>query len=273
VSGEQQSGFARTNGAQLYFEIVGDGEPLVLVHAGIADGRMWERQLAAFARRYRVIRYDMRGFGRSAMVEGPFSHHEDLHVLLGSLGIEGALFVGCSLGGRTTIDFALAHPGGVRALVLVGSAIGGFEAGGDPPEQWEELVAADDAGDLEQVSELEVQIWVDGPYRGPDQVDPGVRDLVREMNLIALKNEASGLGDERPLEPPAVDRLAEIRVPTLIIVGDRDRPEIIARADLLERSIAEARKVVMPGTAHLPNMESPQEFNRIVLEFLEGRRV
>jgi 3-oxoadipate enol-lactonase len=104
-------------------------------------------------------------------------------------------------------------------------------------------------------------------------VDPGVRDFVREMNLIALKNEASGLGDEQPLEPPAVDRLAEIQVPTLIIVGEYDRSEIVARAEILERSIPDARKVMLPGTAHLPNMESPDEFNWIVLEFLDGLRV
>jgi pimeloyl-ACP methyl ester carboxylesterase len=270
MSEGRQGNFAEVNGARLYHEIVGDGEPLVLVHAGIADGRMWNEQLGAFARRYRVIRYDMRGFGRSAMVEGPFAHHEDLRALLDYLGIERAFLVGCSMGGKTIIDFALQHPGRARALVLVGSAISGFEAGEDPPEQWEELVAADEAGDLERVSELEVQIWVDRPYRGPDRVDPGVRDLVREMNLIALQNEASGLGAERSLEPPAVTRLAEIQIPALVIVGDDDQPKTAKAADLLHRSIPQARRAVMPGTAHLPNMESPREFNRIVLEFLEG---
>jgi pimeloyl-ACP methyl ester carboxylesterase len=134
------------------------------------------------------------------MVKGPYAHREDLRALLDSLGTEWAFLVGCSMGGGTIIDFALEHPGRVRALVLVGSAVSGFESGDDSPEQWEELVAAEDAGDLGRVCELEVQIWVDGPYRGPDRVDPGVRDLVREMNLIALKNEASGLGDERPLD-------------------------------------------------------------------------
>ncbi len=270
MSGKRQSGFAASDGARLYYEIAGEGEPLVLVHAGIADGRMWDGQFAAFARRYQVIRYDMRGFGRSAMVRGPFSHHEDLRALLDSLGIERAFFVGCSIGGRTIIDFALEYPARVRALVPVGSALSGLDAGGDSPQQWEELVAAEDAGDLERVSELEVQIWVDGPYRGPDGVDSGVRDSVREMNLIALENEASGLGDERPLEPPAVNRLAEIQVPTLAIVGDLDWPETIGAADLLLRHIPGARRVVIPGTAHLPNMEKPQGFNRVVLEFIEG---
>jgi 2-hydroxy-6-oxonona-2,4-dienedioate hydrolase len=273
VSGRQENGFAEVNGARLYYEIAGAGDPLLLVHAGIADSRMWDGQLAVFALRYRVIRYDMRGFGRSAMVEGPYAHHEDLRALLDSLGIARAFLVGCSIGGRTIIDFALQNPGRVGALVLVASAVSGFEAESDPPEQWEELVAADEAGDLERVSELEARIWVDGPYRGPDRVEPGVRDLVREMNLIALRNEASGLGDELPLEPPAVGRLAEIRVPTLIIVGDLDRPEIMERADVLERSIPDAQKAVMPRTTHLPNMESPGEFNRIVLEFLDGLRV
>jgi pimeloyl-ACP methyl ester carboxylesterase len=231
------------------------------------------RQFAAFARRYRVVRYDMRGFGRTAMVEGPYAHHRDRHGLLDSLGIERAFLMGCSMGGRTIIDFALENPGRVRALILVGSTVSGLEVGGDTPQQWEELVAADDAGDLERISALEVQIWIDGPYRGPDQVEEGVRDLVRETNLIALKNEASELGDERLPKTPAVNRLGEIQVPTLVIVGDQDRPEIIEAADLLERSIPHARKVVIPETAHLPSMARPAEFNRIVLEFLEGLRL
>jgi pimeloyl-ACP methyl ester carboxylesterase len=215
----------------------------------------------------------MRGFGRTAMVEGPYAHHRDRHGLLDSLGIERAFLMGCSMGGRTIIDFALENPGRVRALILVGSTVSGLEVGGDTPQQWEELVAADDAGDLERVSALEVQIWIDGPYRGPDQVEEGVRDLVRETNLIALKNEASELGDERLPKTPAVNRLGEIQVPTLVIVGDQDRPEIIEAADLLERSIPHARKVVIPETALLPSMERPAEFNRIVLEFLEGLRL
>jgi pimeloyl-ACP methyl ester carboxylesterase len=215
----------------------------------------------------------MRGFGRTAMVEGPYAHHRDRHGLLDSLGIERAFLMGCSMGGRTIIDFALENPGRVRALILVGSTVSGLEVGGDTPQQWEELVAADDAGDLERISALEVQIWIDGPYRSPDQVEEGVRDLVRETNLIALKNEASELGDERLPKTPAVNRLGEIQVPTLVIVGDQDRPEIIEAADLLARSISHARKVVIPETAHLPSMARPAEFNRIVLEFLEGLRL
>jgi len=259
------------NGASFYYEVMGDGEPLVLVHAGIADGRMWGGQFEAFAGRYRVVRYDMRGFGRTVVTSGgTYSHHEDLRCLLDYLGIEQARFVGCSMGGKTVIDFALEFPERTRALVLVGPAVGGFEPDVDPPEEWDELVAADEAGDFERVSELEVREWVDGPYRGTDHVDPAVRDLVREMNLIALKNEAAGCGDEQPLQPPAANRLTETQVPALVLVGDRDRPEIVATADLLEERLPNVQKVVMPGTAHLPSMERPEEFNRIVLEFLDG---
>jgi pimeloyl-ACP methyl ester carboxylesterase len=145
----------------------------------------------------------------------------------------------------------------------------GFEPDAGLPKQWDELVAADEAGDLERVSELEVQIWVDGPERQPEHVSATVRDLVGEMNLIALKNEALELGEELPPEQPTVDRLVEIRAPSLVIVGDLDQPLTIARVDLLERKLPNVRKVVMPGVAHLPNMERPEEFNRIVLDYLE----
>jgi pimeloyl-ACP methyl ester carboxylesterase len=173
------------------------------------------------------------------------------------------------MGAKTAIDFALEFPERTRALVLVGPTVGGFEPDVDSPEELDEMVAAEEADDLERLSELEVRVWVDGPYRDPGSVDPAVRDLVMEMNLIALKNEASGVGDERPPETPAVDMLSEIKVPTLLVVGDLDRPETVASADLLEERLPNARKVVMPGTAHLPNLERPDDFNQIVLGFLD----
>ncbi len=259
---------AEVNGASIHYETLGEGEPLVLVHAGIADSRMWEPQMGEFARRYRVIRYDMRGFGETRLIPDPYSHHEDLRGLLDHLGVERATFVGCSMGGGVTLDFALSYPEAVAALVLVGSAIGGFDPDVEPPEEWDELVAADEAGDLERISELEVRMWVDGPGQGTNRVKPEIRDLVREMNLIALRNEDSGVSEQLGLEPPAADRLHEIQAPTLVIIGDLDQPRAIQGSDLLSRSIPESRKVVMPGTAHLPNMERPEEFNRIVLEFL-----
>jgi len=266
----RETGTADVNGASFYYEVAGEGEPLVLVHAGIADGRMWEGQIEAFARRYQVIRYDQRGFGRTAMVEGPYSHHDDLRGLLDSLGVERAHLVGCSMGGGAVLDFALGYPERAGALVLVGSAVSGFEGNFEPPEQWGELVAADEAGDLERVCELEVRIWVDGPGRRPEDVDAALRDLVYEMNLIALKNEASGLGEEVAPDPPAADRLSEVRSPSLVMVGDSDQPRTLAAADLLARELPNARRVVMRNTAHLPNMERPEEFNGIVLDFLAG---
>ena len=137
-----------------------------------------------------------------------------------------------------------------------------------------ELVAAIEAGGLERVSELEVRIWVDGPdgpRRRADVVDPAVRDLAREMNLIALKNEVVQLGEELEPETPVASRLYQIQAPTLVLVGDEDRARTLA-ADLLEAEIPNARKTAMAGTAHLPNMGRPGEFNRLVLDFLERRK-
>ena len=266
---QRETGKAEVNGAGIYYEVAGDGEPLVLLHAGIADSRMWQGQIPAFAERYKVVSFDMRGFGRTEMVEGPFSHHEDLRGLLDFLGVRRTHLVGCSMGGGVVLDFALEYPERVGDLVLVGAAVGGFRPDFGPPKEWDELVAADEAGDLGRISELEVMMWVDGPARSPEDVAPPVRDLVYEMNLIALKTEEAALGEEWEPEPPAADRLHNIHAPTLLIVGDEDQPRVFAAADLLEKELPNQRKVVMHGTAHLPSMERPEEFNRLVLEFLQ----
>lgn len=262
-----EDGFADINGTRFYFEMAGEGRSLVLVHAGIADSRMWDEQFRAFARDFRVIRYDRRGFGRTQMTAGPYSHHDDLYRLLRHLKIERAILLGCSQGGKTVMDFTLEHPGVTTALVLVASALGGFEFAGEQPRQWKELEQADAAGDLERVNELELQIWVDGPHRTPRQVDARLRERVREMNRIAL-HAPQGLSLEQPLEPAAINRLGEIRVPTLVVAGNLDTPKTVAAARVLAEGINGARCVFIEGTAHLPNMERPEEFNRHVLSFL-----
>lgn len=268
---ETRAGFAEIGGAQIYYESAGTAEgrpPVALVHAGICDGRMWDAQFASFAERHEVLRYDRRGFGKTGMVAGSFSHHQDLSELLKSRGFDRASLVGCSQGAKIALDLALEHPEAVASLVLVAPSVSGFELADDElPAQWDELVEADARGDVTRVNELELQIWVDGSRPASEKVDARVRELVREMNLIAL-SAPPDLGVEQELDPPAVNRLREVRAPVLVVVGDYDTPKTIAAAELLASQIPNARKVVMPGTAHLPNMEQPARFNGHVLSFL-----
>jgi 3-oxoadipate enol-lactonase len=262
------TGFAEVNGARLYHESAGEGPPLVLVHAGIADLRMWDGQFEPFAEGHRTVRWDMRGFGRSPMVEAPFSNREDLFGLMKHLQIASGSLLGCSMGGGMIIDFALEHPAMVNAMVLVGSAVGGFASEGPEPPQWQALVAAYRAGDLSEAARLEAELWVVGTRASAEDVDASILAQVQEMDEIALGTEKDRNRLEQPLETPSIDRLSEITAPTLIIVGGADTAEMQDAADLLTREIAGAKKVVMRDAGHLPNLEHPAEFNRLVLQFL-----
>lgn len=265
---QRQSGFAELNGTNFYYEVMGTGEPLILVHAGIADCSMWDEQCPVFAQQYQVIRYDMRGYGQTALVDGAYAHYQDLKSLLDFLGIQQAHVLGCSFGGTTALDFTLTYPGRVRSLIAVACRPEGYVFQSAPPPQLDAMEAAFQAGDFEQLSELEVQLWVDGPTRTPDQVDAALRDRVRAMNVVALKNEAAEVGQPQPLDPPAAQRLAEISAPTLVVIGDLDRPVMLSAADFMTQTIPQARKAVIEGTAHLPSMEKPALFNQIVVDFL-----
>jgi pimeloyl-ACP methyl ester carboxylesterase len=262
----------RVNGAEIHYDALGAEHPLVLLHAGICDRRMWEAQMPALAEHFRVIRYDMRGFGQTLMPPGPFSHPADLEGLLSALGIEHAHLLGCSKGGSCALDFTLAHPERVGGLVMVTSSPSGYQPPQPVPEarQWPALAAAFDAGDLERAAELEVQVWVDGDRRSPDQVDAAVRARVREMDLLVLRHEVASQGQEQKTEPPAAARLGEVRAPTLVIIGDLDAPISLSSGEALAAGIPGARRVVIEGTAHLPNMEKPELFNQVVLDFLSS---
>lgn len=266
-------GFVEHNGTKLFYETAGEGSALAFIHAGICDSSMWDAQFYSFAEQYRVVRHDMRGFGRSEPADATYSNYNDLRAVLDHLGIERATLLGCSMGGAASLNFALAYPDRVDGLILVGSGLNGWQS--PNPEAvaaWEqEAEDAFNAGDYEAASEYEVRIWVDGPRRQPEQVNPAVRDRVRAMNTVGIRHAARELGTEEKLDPPAAGRLNEIRVPTLVIYGDEDQPDMPLISTHLAEQIAGAKLVVMPGTAHVPNMEQPIEFNQIVRDWLRAR--
>jgi pimeloyl-ACP methyl ester carboxylesterase len=266
-----EAGFVEINGAQIHYEIAGSGQPVVFVHAGIADRRMWDSQFDVFAERYRVLRYDHRGMGKSSMPPGPFALRDDLYALIRHFDMTPAALIGCSMGGSATLDCVLEHPEVARALALVGAGVSGntLEPGDEMKRLWEQVDELAGKGDLDGANEIELRMWMDGVRRTPDQVDPAVRALVREMNLASFTRDAEHQqGQSQPLEPPAFGRLSEVRAPTLVIVGSDDQPLIVQTADILASQIPGARKVVMEGLAHVPNMEQPAAFNQITLDFL-----
>jgi len=264
-----QTGFAHLNGTQLYYEVAGSGPALVLVHAGIADSRMWDEQFSVLAHDFTIVRYDMRGFGQTPMIAGTFAHRHDLAALLQHLNISRTALLGCSMGGQMILDFALEFPEIVTALIPVASGVSGYAFEGDRPPQWNALVAAYERGDLAQTSEYEVQIWVDGPHRRPDQVPASIRDRVHAMNLIALATPED-LGAEQPLDPPAINRLRDIQAPTFVVIGELDQPRILEQCAYIAQAIPGAETTSLPA-AHLPNMERPEEFYQVVRDFLQRR--
>ena len=261
-----EQGFAEVNGARLYYEVAGEGQPLVMLHGHLIDSGQWDEQFAVFARRYRVVRYDARGFGQSSKPPDPFAHHEDLRAILAFFGIERAYLIGCSGGGAAIIDFALAYPEQAGALVLVGAGLAGYQWTEVPPLALV-LREAHERGDIDGAVELSLQLWTDGTDRTPEQVNPAAREKIRAMSarLFARPEVDAPINQ---LEPPAIARLAEIRASALAIVGDRDVPPILEIADMIAAQVAGARKVVIPDAGHHPNMEHPELFNQVVLDFL-----
>jgi pimeloyl-ACP methyl ester carboxylesterase len=263
-----KTGYVKVGDAELYYEELGEGDPVVLIHGGALDCRMWDGTFETLARRFRVIRYDVRGLGRSNSPPGAYYDHGDLYALLKRLGIRKTAVVGLSLGGRIAIDFAIQHPEMVMALVPVAPGLSGYEFNGeDLKGDMASLIEAYQRQDYDRVVELFQRSWTDGPHRSPDQVDPDMREKVRAMAVRGVR----GWEIQQhavPLSPPAIGRLAEIQAPTLVIVGDLDMSDIHAIVELVMKDVPGARKAVIPGAAHMVNMEKPAEFNRVVLEFL-----
>jgi pimeloyl-ACP methyl ester carboxylesterase len=230
--------------------------------------------LRSFSKSHTVIRLDLPGFGSSPIETNPISYRGSVGEALDAVGIEWAALVGTSLGGMVALDFALDSPERVSALVLVG-------AGTDDHDYSEEMQAFDAAeeaavarGDLDAAVAANLDFWVAGPRRTADEVDPEIRELVAEMQQQAFR-QSKGHDDLRAarLDPPASQRLGDVNVPTLVVTGDEDVDDIRVMGDRLARDIPGAERATIAGAAHLPNLERPEEFDRIVLDFLARHEV
>lgn len=266
-----QSGTLETGGARIHYEVEGSGEPIALIHAGVANLRMWDDQATALRDTYRVIRYDTRGFGRTETDAVAFSNRADLAALLDHLGEEAAHVVGVSRGGMIALDFALELPDRVRSLVVAAGGIGGYEspddADGSTFEEPERLL---EAKDWEGISEWETAYWVDGPGQPAGRVAPAIRAKVHDWILANYRAEKEE-GTPQPLDPPAVGRLGELRAPLLVILGTLDEAGTQASMRHLAGTVPGAQLEVFEGAAHMLNLEQPERFNALLRDFFARR--
>jgi 3-oxoadipate enol-lactonase len=253
----------------VWHDVHGEGPPVVLLHAGVSDSRLWKPQLDSFAQSHTVLRVDLPGFGNSPLETNPVSFRGAVRDAMDAEGIDRAALVGVSLGGNTALELALESPERVSALVLVGAGL--------PDHEWSEEVTsffaaeeeALERGDLDAAVDANLRMWLAGPRRGLDDIDPAQRELVGKMQKQAFRQQK---GHEHVrmlrLDPPESERLAELRVPTLVVTGDEDVADIHRIADRLYAEIPGAERATIAAAAHLPSLERPEEFDRIVLGFL-----
>jgi pimeloyl-ACP methyl ester carboxylesterase len=254
----------------------GEGETILFVHADFVDGGMWRPVMDRLSTRFRTVCFDKRGYGGSAPATGPICRRRELEAILRSLGSGNAHLVGCSNGGQSALDLALEHPELARSLTLVNSPPSGFEMRGAPPPELLEMIAAMTRGDLGATSELQLKIWFDGPSRdasGFDEARSAARAEAARMNRIFVERGtflATGGAEAEPLDPPAIGRLSELRVPTLIVSGGLDYSETRRASAIMAERIPGARMLRMEGCAHVPPLEEPEAFSEALRVFIES---
>ncbi len=259
---------------RIAYERSGHGSPIVFLHAGIADRRIWDREFRAYADGATVVRYDRRGFGQSPPATGPYTEVEDLHALVTHLKLGPATIVGNSIGGSIALDYAIVHPEAVRGLLLVAGAVSGYDFDVDPDvkpvaekdnERSAGIPAAWKAGRKDEAVEGLRRYWASA-------TEGAGRDLAVQMfreNLEEIFEDRSAK-HATPIDPPAARRLGEVRAPTVVLFGDRDEPTTGFIARFAARGIPGARYVPIPGADHLVNLSRPTAFDEALRSLLVG---
>ncbi len=247
--------------ALLHVERAGSGPDVVLIHAGVADSRMWDPQWDGWQTRFELTRLDLRGFGRSGRPTGSFSHAGDVLAVLDDAAIARASLVGASFGGLVALDLAASHPDRVAGLVLVDAPAPPFAWSDEMRAFFDAEDAAIGAGYLHAATELNVEFWL------PSATE-SVRAAIREQQLNSFELQSGAEPDESLLTDDLAAKLGSLDMPTLVLTGKEDRADFRAIADRLAATLPNARRASIPGAGHLPSVEQPASFDAIVLPFL-----
>jgi 3-oxoadipate enol-lactonase len=254
-----------TSSAGLFYEVSGAGEPIVLIHAFSVDRRMWAPQIATLEGRFRVVRYDLRGHGKSAGPSAPYSPHEDLRSVLDALFISKVTLIGLSAGATIATDFAIAYPDRVTRIVLASPGLSGHVP--SAPLTWTQPVfKAAGSGDSEGAARL----WAETPIMALRN-DLSAATMVKDLVMSNVRLWTYRTNPAQQLTPPAIGRLSEVKCPTLVILGEQDLPHIKEIASLLVKGIAGARLVTIPLAGHMVNLDGRDAFNRALDTFLASR--
>lgn len=266
------TGFIKAGKLNIYYESTGSGTPLILLHAGLQDLRMWDAQVAAFSGSYKVIAIDLPGHGRTTGVDTTYFIADAIKAVMDSLKIQKASVMGLSLGSVSATDFVLAYPQMVKKVILVSPGLNGwakyFAMDTVSRKYLNAMDSAFDTNDSNKIAQQFTKTWCDGPYRQPGAVTPSARNYILQTSLVNIR-EHHLTGFPHLATPPAADRLTEIRNHVLIIDGDKDLGLILSIGKLLHKSIPGARHITFPGVAHMLNLEVPADFNKAVLQFLK----
>src|SRR5215218_835752 len=262
-SQQQQQGFIPIKDGKLYYEKNGSGQPLVFLHGVCLDHRMWQQQIAYFSQFYTCINIDLRGFGKSSFPGNTaYSFHEDIKTVLDSLQIKKpVVLVALSMGGKAAVNFSLVYPRRTKALILADVAIDGYRFRDFKLEPIASIA-------LQKGIDTANQVFLDHSIFATAKRDSAVFGRLREMILSysgwqwVHKNPIQGL------TPPAIEQLKQIRIPVLIITGEKDIWDFQQTADILNRHIKHSVKKVIADVGHMCNMEKPDAFNRLVSDFL-----
>ena len=266
-SGEQRTGTVGVTNGMIEYDIAGNGPAVVLIHGGLVDRRLWDAQFMWLAGTNRVIRYDLRGFGRSSLPPPTeYAHEDDLNALLSSFGAAPAHVVGLSMGGRMALRFAAAYPQSVRSLALADSALDGQTWTEDWQKRWSGMCAAARAGQFADAKRR----WLEHPLFDSARSDPSQAALLARMVEDYSGWHWHKRDSARAPSPPLAERLGEIGVRSLVITGERDIPDFQTVGDVLTRGLPSVQRSVIRGSGHMVNLEAPREFNAALLEFWRG---
>jgi pimeloyl-ACP methyl ester carboxylesterase len=258
------SGTVPVDGGSLYYETLGKGAPVILIHGGFGDRRMWDPQFETLSQAFRVVRYDHRGFGKSSASTQAYSPVADLVTLMDHLQLKRANLVGNSMGGTLALDFALLQPARTGAVVVIASAAGGY------PTAEEDMKSVDQVMRTarEKGTAAALPLWLQHPMVGVAMSHPAAGPLVRTM---VEDNQTMLVADhwpQEPMVPPAYERIAGLNANVLFIVGDRDVASVRAGAEASAARIKKAKVVTITDADHLPHMEKPAEVNKLLVEYI-----